>query len=152
CCLLLVNFVPRRRKHLLWIPVGILVFVVVWWLYEHLLPPIQTLLVSVESVNQLLGEVSVLRSPFLPAHWIGRGLQAAALGEWQDALYNLALVWGNGLFLYLLTAWAARHLYRRGFNRMASGGSLRRKYGGGWMDATLNRLLGFLDVQTRTLI
>jgi ABC-2 type transport system permease protein len=64
----------------------------------------------------------------------------------------LALVWSNGLFLYVVVSWLARRLYRRGFNRLATGGTLRRRYGGGWLDARLTTLIGFLDPQTRLLI
>jgi ABC-2 type transport system permease protein len=67
-------------------------------------------------------------------------------------LYYLAVVCGNGLFVYVLTAWAAGRLYRRGYNCVATGGSLRRRYGGAWLDRGLSRLLGFLDPQTRLLI
>ena len=37
------------------------------------------------------------------------------------ALYDLALIWSNGLLLYVFTAWVAGRLYRRGF--FASGTS-----------------------------
>src|SRR5205823_5754022 len=93
-----------------------------------------------------------LQSASLPAHWIAQGLQAAALREPGEMAYYLTLVCGNGLLLYVLTAWAAARLYRRGFNRVATGGELRRRYGGGWLDNGLGRLLGFLDPQTRLLI
>src|SRR5262249_25150233 len=53
---------------------------------------------------------------------------------------------------YVLTAWLAGRLYRRGFNRVATGGSLRRRYGGGWMDTLLTKVLFFLAPQTRLLI
>src|SRR5437660_3884035 len=92
------------------------------------------------------------RGPFVPAHWTALGLQAAALGEAGPMAYNLCLIWANGLFLYVLTAWAATRLYRRGFNRIVTGGTLRRRYGGAWLDNALSRLLFFLDPQTRLLI
>jgi ABC-2 type transport system permease protein len=81
-----------------------------------------------------------------------RGLQAAARGDLAEAAYPLALLWANGLMAYLAAALTARRLYRRGFNRIATGGSLRRRYGGAWLDAAADRLLGFLDRQTRLLI
>jgi ABC-2 type transport system permease protein len=52
----------------------------------------------------------------------------------------------------VLTAWVARRLYRRGLNRLVTGGTLRRRYGGAWLDTSLDRLLGFLDPQARLLI
>jgi ABC-2 type transport system permease protein len=61
-------------------------------------------------------------------------------------------VWSNGLFCYLLATWAAGRLYRRGFNRVATGGDLRRKHGGAWMDNLLGLLLPFVHPGTRLLI
>src|SRR4029077_9297859 len=62
------------------------------------------------------------------------------------------LVWSNGLMLYLATVWLAGKLFRRGFNGVATGGTLRKRYGGLWLDNFLSRLLFFLDPQTRLLI
>jgi ABC-2 type transport system permease protein len=107
---------------------------------------------SAEPVQQLIGQLDFVRSSFLPTHWISRGLLAAARREPGAALYDLARVWSNGLLLYVLTAWVAGRLYRRGFNRLATGGSLRRRYGGGTLDEIVSGLLGFLDPQTRLLI
>jgi ABC-2 type transport system permease protein len=151
-CLILVNFLPRKRRQVLWLGGVLLLAALGWWAYQRLAPHMQGLLSDRNAVNQLFSEFSLLRSPMLPSHWISAGLQAAALGELESALYHLALIWANGLFFYVLTAWAASWLYRPGFNRMASGGTLRRRYGGDWMDRALSRLLGFLDPQTRMLI
>jgi ABC-2 type transport system permease protein len=64
----------------------------------------------------------------------------------------MALVWSNGLFLYLIVTWMASFLYRRGYNRVATGGDLRRKHGGAWVDKTLLRCLWFVQPATRQLI
>jgi ABC-2 type transport system permease protein len=88
----------------------------------------------------------------MPSHWTAEGLLAAARSRPGESLFYLGLTASNGLVLYVLTAWAAGHLYRRGFNRVATGGLLRRRHGGHWLDAALGRLLGFLDPQTRLLI
>jgi ABC-2 type transport system permease protein len=81
-----------------------------------------------------------------------RGLQAAARGDLADAAYPLALLWANGLMLYLAAAWTARRLYRRGFNRLATGGAIRKRYGGGRLDRLVGWLLRLFDPQTRLLI
>jgi len=81
-----------------------------------------------------------------------RGLQATARQDLAGAGYYLALLWSNGLFFYVVTAWTAARLYRRGYNRVATGGSLRRRYGGAWLDRLLSAPLFFLDPQTRLLI
>jgi ABC-2 type transport system permease protein len=151
-CLLLVNWLPRRRRQVLWLTLMLLLAGLVLWGYRRLAPHVGSGILDRDAINQLFGEFSLLRNPLLPNHWVSQGLLAAAVGELGDALYYLTLIWGNGLFLYVVTAWTAGKLYRSGFNRMASGGTLRRRYGGGWLDHGLSRLLGFLDPQTRLLI
>ncbi|MCI0461683.1 MAG: hypothetical protein L0Z62_32430 [Gemmataceae bacterium] len=151
-CLLLVNFLPKHRKQVFWLLVLAVVVALGWWAYARLLSAAQTNLGAGDWVNRLLGEFSIFQGPFVPAHWVSEGVRAAATGEVGEMAYYLTLVCGNGLFLYLVTAWLAARLYRRGFNRVATGGTLRRRYGGGWLDRALSRLLGFLDPQTRLLI
>src|SRR5262249_27871648 len=63
-----------------------------------------------------------------------------------------ALVWSNGLFLDLLAAWCSARLYRRGYNRVATGGDLRKKHGGAWLDRMLGLLLPFVHPSTKLLI
>jgi ABC-2 type transport system permease protein len=151
-CLLLVNWLPRRRRQVLWLATLGLLAALGWWGYQNLGPDMDNVLMDRDAVNRLFGELSLLRSPLLPSHWISEGLLAAAVGDVAEALYYLALIWSNGLFLYVVTAWAAGRLYRPGFNRMASGGTLRRRYGGAWLDQVLAGTLGFLNPQTRLLI
>jgi ABC-2 type transport system permease protein len=150
-CLLLVNFVPRHRKQILVVVLLALGILLAVWIYRWV-TSLKDFSLTRDWINQVVGEVSVISGPFVPAHWIARGLQSAALGEVSAMTYNLCLVWANGLFLYLLTAWTAGKLYRRGFNRVITGGTLRRRYGGGRLDNALSRLLFFLDPQTRVLI
>ncbi len=149
-CLVVVNWVPRRRKQVLLLAGVLIAAGVVWWLYR-LVQSARGEFGSRDWVNQLLGEFSLFRGVLVPAQWMAEGLQATALGD-ADLFYYLALVWSNGLLLYLITAWAAARLYRRGYNRVATGGSLRRRYGGAWLDRGLGGLLRGLAPQTRLLI
>jgi ABC-2 type transport system permease protein len=151
-CLLLVNFLPRRRKQVLWLAGAGVVALGAWWVWGRIVPTARAQVGSRDWLGNLLGELSVVEGTLMPAHWIGQGLLAAALGDVGEMFYYLALVCANGLMLYLVTAWVARLLYRRGYNGVATGGNLRRRYGGGWLDNALARLLGFLDPQTRLLI
>lgn len=152
-CLLLVSFFPRHRKQVLFVGGLLLACALAWWGYMYLWPSARQLfLVRSDALEQFLGNLSLVHSPFVPAYWLAEGVRAAALWEWETALYYLALIWSNGLFLYVVTAWVARRLYRRGFNLLASSGGLRRSYGTNWMDRCLSLLLHFIDRQTRTLI
>jgi ABC-2 type transport system permease protein len=150
-CLLMVNYLPRKPKHILVCCGGVVLALGGLWLYRIRFFA-NAALANPDALQRLFGQFAFAQGPFVPSHWMSRGIEAAARGDAGIALYMLALVWSNGLFLYVLAAWTSRHLYRRGYNRQATGGSLRRRYGGGWMDHTVTRLLPFLHPQTRLLI
>jgi ABC-2 type transport system permease protein len=153
-CLLIVNFLPKRRKQILVLGVlAVAVILVVWGL--EILRASRPENWGAESVNVLLDRFEFARSRLAPTHWVARGLRAASRGspgDLEQTLYNLSLIWSNGLFLYLITTAVSRRLYRRGYNRLSTGGDLRRKYGGMWMDRLLNACLPFVRPGTRLLI
>ncbi len=155
-CLLLVNFVPRRRKEVVGVVLAALVALAGLWVYRLIQEARpgrnQALEAMAEAANTLLNRFSFARSAWMPSRWVAQGLQAAGQGELGKTCYYLALVWSNGLLLYLLTTFAARKLYRRGFNRLTTGGDLRRRYGGLWMDRLLDTCLPFVHHGTRLLI
>jgi ABC-2 type transport system permease protein len=150
-CLLVVNFVPRRRRELLIAAaVAVLLAAAVWgW---QVLTAARAESFDRESVNRFLSWFSFARSALAPTHWVASGLRAAARGDLAGTWYHLVLVWCNGLLLYLVGAVASVRLYRRGYNRLATGGTLRKRYGGAWMDRPLRSLLFAVDIRTRLLI
>jgi ABC-2 type transport system permease protein len=153
-CLLVVNFIPRQRKILL-ITIGLLVVTGLAAVVYKVCEVAQQNSFDRESSGRLLNQLSFVRSPLAPSHWVASGLRTAALGgpeSFGHAFYYLALVWSNGLVAYLLTTWAASFLYRRGLNRLATGGSLRRRYGGSRLDQLLNPVLLFVNPRTRLLL
>jgi ABC-2 type transport system permease protein len=150
-CLALANCVPRRPRQLLIVLAVLLLLGCTWWGYR-LAQSAWHQTVTREWLQRLVGQVAFAQGPLVPSHWMARGLVAAARRDLDGTLYHLALVWGNGLFLYVCTAWVAGRLYRRGYNRVATGGMLRRRYGGSWIDRLLSGLVGFLDPQTRLLL
>jgi ABC-2 type transport system permease protein len=150
--LLLVNFLPRHRKQVLGIAAGLLVIFLGWWALHMVREAEQVPFGTRAWFDSVVGEITAMRQRLVPVQWISLGLMAAATREEGAMVYYLALVWSNGLMLYLGTAWVARKLFRRGFNGVATGGTLRKRYGGAWLDNALGRLLFFLDPQTRLLI
>jgi ABC-2 type transport system permease protein len=151
-CLLVVNLLPRHRWQILALLIGAALAALSLWgyyVYRQSLGASPGTRLWFES---LLNELSILDARLLPFHWVARGLKAAALSDPAEMGYQLALVWSNGLFSYLLTLLLARRLFRRGYSRVASGGTLIRRYGGGWLDSTISRSVAFLDSQTRLLI
>jgi ABC-2 type transport system permease protein len=150
-CLLIANCLPRHFRHVLILGCVALVAGLGLWI-QSIRPSNWNEVLSRDFVQRVVGQLAVAQGPLSPNHWLSRGLQAAARGDAGKALYNLALLWSNGLFLYVFTAWTASRLYRRGYNLVATGGSLRRRYGGNWLDRSLTNVVAFLDPQTRVLI
>jgi ABC-2 type transport system permease protein len=156
CCLLIVNYLPNQRRLLLILAIGVVVLVVGLWGWQMLVEGRAGLRSSdsgVEIANTMLGRLTFANSLWLPSAWTSRGLQAAARGEGLTSLWYLALTWSNGLFLYLVAAWASSRLYRRGYNRLATGdGRSAARPGGRWMDVALSACLPFVHPGTRLLI
>lgn len=150
-CLLIVNFIPKRKKQAVLLGLGIGTALAFWWGYRTIsfTPAVNW---DREMLNRLLDRFSFARGVFMPSHWMVRGLQAAGRGAVARAFYYLALVWTNGLMFYLTASFLSVHLYRRGYNRLATGGTMRRRYGGIWIDRIISRIVGFLHPQTRLLI
>jgi ABC-2 type transport system permease protein len=151
-CLLIVNTAPRARKQILVAAMLALAAVGAVQGYRVFNSAVRTDVTDRDAVSGLLGQLTFTRTAWVPSHWMTRGLQAAARGDLKETAYPLALVWSNGLVSYLIAAWAAGRLYRRGFNRLSTGGSLRRRYGGARLDRVAELFLGFLDAKTRLLI
>jgi ABC-2 type transport system permease protein len=150
-CLLMVNFLPRRPKQVLAAASVLVIGCLAYWAYS-LQPAVWTDALNRDFIQRLVGQFALVQGPLSPNHWLSRGLQSAARGEAINLLYYLALLWSNGLLLYVLITWMSRYLYRRGFDRMSSGLSFRRRYGGAWIDRGLTLLVRFLDPRTRLLI
>ena len=159
--LLIGRFLPNQRRTVL--IAGIILVAVVFgiWLY---------LFIRAAMTNTNLDLLQILKffrfasNPALPNHWMTRGLQLACWQQWDEALYYLGLVWSNGLLLYTITTWVAARVYRFGFDRLTTGGNLRRtapravagvrprRSPSAWLDDVLAGFLSFVDPQTRVLI
>jgi ABC-2 type transport system permease protein len=150
-CLLLVNLTPRHLKQILAAAGVVLLGLLVYWGWARLREVASTAAARTWFDN-IFAELAIFGGQLVPFQWIARGLVSAARGDLADMAWNLALVWSNGLFLFVIATWLGKKALRRGFNRVATGGTLRKRYGGHWMDALCQRVLFFLDSQTRLLI
>jgi ABC-2 type transport system permease protein len=150
-CLAFVNFFPHRRKQALAVLVLGLAALLGYWVYRTLMAA-KAGLDDRDQLQGLFDMFALARGELSPSDWMARGLLAVARGQPGDALLPLALLWSNGLMLYVLAAFAAQRTYRRGFNRMATGGDLRQRYGGSWLDRLAEWSVFYLDRPTRILI
>jgi ABC-2 type transport system permease protein len=150
-CLVIVNFLPRRLREIAALVVVASIAGACYW-FETIRPADWTQALNRDFLQHVVGQLAIAQGPLSPNHWLSQGIQASARGDLARLAYFLALIWSNGLLLYVIVTWLSRAFYRRGFNRVATGGSLRKRYGGHWLDHGLNRLVGFLDPRTRFLI
>ena len=125
-CFLVVNITPQRRKQVLAIGIAAVVLCVLWWTYQTF-QEIRNPRSNRDALVWLDSRFAFSRAALMPSHWMTRGLQSAARGDLAGAAYPLALLWANGLMFYLVAAWTAGRLYRRGFNRLATGGAIRKR-------------------------
>jgi ABC-2 type transport system permease protein len=150
-CLLVVYFMPHRLKQAL---AAIVILVLVglgWWGFE-VVKGAQLDSVSESWLRKLLDHLKPAQLQFLPSRWMTRGLMAGARGDFMEAIRNLGYLWSNALMLYVLAAWAARKLYRRAYNRVASLGGSQRRYRANWMDALAGFFLRWTDHRTRLFV
>jgi ABC-2 type transport system permease protein len=153
-CLLVVNFFPRQRKTLLIVGAGLFLMGLATLVYQACFIA-QNESLDREASGRLLSRLSFARSVLAPSHWVSSGLRAAERNGSNDlglSLYYLALIWSNGLLAYLATTWSASLLYRRGVNRIATGGSLRRRFGRSWLDTLLSPVQVFVKPSTYLLL
>jgi ABC-2 type transport system permease protein len=150
-CFVIVNITPQRRKQVLAIILLLVAAAIVWWVYETV-QEVKNPRSNREALVWLDARFAFMRAALMPSHWMTRGLQAAARGDFVATAQPLALLWANGLMLYLGAAYAAKRLYRRGFNRLATGGAIRKRYGATRLDRVVAVLLRPFDPQTRLLI
>src|SRR4051812_30893892 len=150
-CFLIVNITPQRRKQ-------VLAAVVAVGAARGALgggdtpPGGRNPKTNRDALAWLDARFAFSRAPLMPSHWMTRGLQAAARGDLNGALYPLALLWANGMMLYVGAAYAARRLYRRGYNRIATGGAIPKRHGATRVDPGAPRVLRPVDPPTRLLI
>lgn len=151
-CLLLVRFFPRHRKQAIILISAAIATLLVVYGYTRFLPNAKALINTPDALTELLGDMSVIHSPLLPAFWLSEGMRMAALHELSTSIYYFCLIWSNGLFLYVITVWVAKKTYRQSFDFLASSGSLKRRFGTTILDRLFAIPLSVIDKQTRMLI
>jgi len=100
--LLFVRYAPRNRKQAVAVLILVAVSILTYWLVQFGMAARSTLLTPKKNeVEGLIGQFALVQHPAMPSHWMTNGLMAAARGELGNALTPLALLWSNGLMLYL---------------------------------------------------
>jgi ABC-2 type transport system permease protein len=150
-CLAIVNFVPQRRKQALALLLVLVLSGIGYWVYRAFIAA-RDGISDRDQLQSLFDLFTITRGDFSPSDWMARGLMDVSRGRLSEALLPLALIWTNGLMLYVVAAYIAKRMYRRGFNRMATGGDLRRQYGSSRIDRFVDWAVFYLDRSTRILV
>jgi ABC-2 type transport system permease protein len=148
--ILVANFLPRRRKTVLWCGVSLLILVSVVFAMRVVQTPGEVF--SRDWLDALLGQLAFSQHPLLPSRWMSKGLIEAASGQWKDGLFYLGVTAANAALAYLVAAVVARDLYRKGYSRVQGGRSSRRRIGWYGLDAVFHRVFFFVPRPIRLLI
>ncbi len=154
-CTLIVNFFPRRRRQAL---VGLIVLLVLaagYWIYRIIRIGMSRrggVTQDRDALEQIFDMFTLAQGEFAPSRWLSRGLTAIARGDVPAAILPTTLLWSHALLLYVVAAYLAKKLYRRGFNRLSENASSKHIYGASRLDRLMNFLVGYLDKKTRLLI
>jgi ABC-2 type transport system permease protein len=147
---LVANFLPRRRKTVLWIGGAVLALLAVLLAVRVFRTPGDVF--SRDWLDALLGQLAFSQHPLLPSRWMSKGLIEAATGDWRDGLFYLGVTASNAALMYLIAAVVARDLYRQGYSRVQGGRSSRRRIGLYGFDSVFHRVFFFLPTPIRLLI
>jgi ABC-2 type transport system permease protein len=152
--ILIVNYVPRRRRQIAAIAGLGLLIGTIWWTLR-LMHSAPGDVLSETWLDALLARLRFSRAPLLPSHWMTVGLTAAARNkgeDWQTAIFYFLLVAANAAFLYVLATVVARLLYRQAYSNSQGGRSNRQPQSWYWIDRLFARVFFFTHPSIRLLV
>ena len=151
--LLFVRYAPRNRKQTLqWVGVAVVILFGIWLARVGTAARASLMTQKKNEVEGLINQFSFLSHPAAPSHWATEGVMSAARDDLPGALLPLALLWSNGLLVYVIAAFAAKRLYRPAFDRLSGAGTAKQIYRGHFTDRIMAATVFYLDAPTRTLI
>ncbi len=150
-CLLIVTYLPRRkREFLIACGAALLVGMIAWIVYLGRATPGEVL--TETWMDALLARLRFSREPLLPSQWMSEGLMAAAGGDARMAAFYFLVIAANAGFLYLIATLTARGVYRRGYSNAQGSRSTRLPRSWYWVDRALTHVFGFANPSIRLLI
>ena len=148
--ILIAYFLPRRRKSVLAVLVGLMVAGGVWIIVSASRAKGDAL--SSDWLDGLLSRLAFTQYPLWPSRWMSTGLVSAARGSWSDSLFYLMVIAAHAALAYLIAAVVARDLYRGGHARVQGGRSSRKRLPNAWLEAAFHRVFGILPRPIRLLL
>ena len=124
---LLVYFLPAKRIRDILFFIGLLAFIVLYFLFRFSQPE---RLVQPESFGHFVEFLTAMEtpsSPFLPSTWSGEVLAGALFARPVEQGFFYALLASYGLFLPLATSWISGAVYLSGWSKAQESRQGRRK-------------------------
>lgn len=150
-CLLLMRYLPARRRLVL-VVVALPAAAAVGWLAFSLLTSPQSDLLTPRWFQELLGRLQFTEGRLLPSWWLAAGLLEAASGRWDQAGMFIALIVSNALVARQLALWTTARFYRAGYSRLSALGRPRRRARAEWLDRALETALRPLGAPASLLV
>lgn len=148
-CLGVTALIPRRKNEIL--AAGVVIGLLLGGLF--LFRAWRAATSSNMWLLQLLQQMQLSNLPFLPSHWISKGLLAATFpGGLPRSLFFLGVLISNSLLAYLIASWAYAQRYRYAYDRVHSHNFFRKRRESNWLPAVVHRTFGFLPAPVRVLI
>ncbi len=150
-CLVIVRYVPQRRKQALAASAAFLALVGIAWGAWTIWGGPRADVLTPEWFTAMLGRMRLAEGRLFPSWWLSTGLLEATLDRWNECLMFLSLLVANALFGQQAALWTAARLYRTAYAGLHTSRAPQQRARTFWIDRLLARA-AFLPTAMRELI
>jgi ABC-2 type transport system permease protein len=147
---LLVYFLPAKRIRDVLFFIGLIAFIVMFFLFRFSQPERLVQPESFGNFMQFLTAMETPSSPFLPSSWSAEILAGTLFSRETEQGFFFALLASYALFLPLAASWVSGAVYLEGWSKAQESRQGRRKLA--WFDRFLDRLTRLFPQTTRAIM
>ena len=147
---LLVYFLPAKRIRDILFFIGLLAFIVMYFLFRLSQPERLVQPESFGNFMQFLQAMETPSSPYLPSSWSAEILAGTLFHLDTEQFFFFAMLSSYALFLPLATCWVCGKIYLDGWSKAQESRQGRRQIV--WIDSTLEQLTRVFPAQIRALM
>jgi ABC-2 type transport system permease protein len=147
---LLVYFLPAKRIRDILFFIGLLAFIVMYFLFRLSQPERLVQPESFGNFMQFLQAMETPSSPYLPSSWSAEILAGTLFNRDTEQFFFFAMLSSYALFLPLATCWVCGKIYLDGWSKAQESRQGRRKIV--WIDRALEQLTRVFPAQIRALM
>lgn len=150
-CLLIVYFMPEKRRFVVFIFGGMLLGAG-YWLFWSLFKGPESDLLTPTWFQEMLGRLQLTERRLLPSWWLSSGLLEAARDSWSESVMFLALMFSNALFFRQLALYTAGRIYRKAYSSLGNNARRNRRVRTAFVDRMLMTATRFFPLPMRLLM